>query len=74
MNERRATYHPDNKMLRVISVANGLWQAQERSSDEPGNNRANGKDHFDPWSNLHAPSDLDSAMAVMNERSYRRQA
>jgi hypothetical protein len=70
MSNRKPIYHPSS-MFRAISVAGGLWVAQEKVSGEKGKNRNKTQAHLDPWSSLHSPCDLDSAMEIMNSAGNR---
>jgi hypothetical protein len=54
----RAPYLSDGK--RVISVANGRFQAQ-RFMGAKGRNRAPKQPHFDPWENIGRPKEERAA-------------
>ena len=53
---RQPIYDKDNNKMRIISVANGLWQFQQFSGQK-------GTREHDPWRSINRATDLQTALS-----------
>lgn len=60
MSNRLPVYHEIKEDIRVISVANGMWVAQRRTSKD-------GTKTKDPWVNVCLPTTREAAIGKMND-------